>query len=387
MERWARREPYGGQSRVLALRRVPSGGGGGGEGGEGGERDCLLLLVGVHFALVVDRPQPHAHHTHAHHTHAHHTHTHAHARTHALSLSTRAGAGGGGAAFVDQLLSPTAAPTPSTSAPTSTSASTPSTPSASDAWGCGGLSRFLAEQYLSLEGSYGTLYDIDDTDVGAGAGAGVGVGAGGGGVSWRVRHSTLPWLEGSSLFGGYRDTDGGYRDTDGGYRDTGTDTDTGADADGRGGDGGSRGGGRDEGGGSGGFGGGGGGVGGGGRCLSATFTEGGRLHSLRWHPPEIQGRGQGGEKEGQGQGGVKGGQGGQGGQGGWSGTFSASRGHCYGVWEVLECDYSRQEVCGMLGPFLLDTHTATHTSPTHTTTTHASPTHASDIAPAPRARV
>jgi hypothetical protein len=105
-------------------------------------RDGLLIVIGQHFAFVLDRDYPRVLQ---------------HAKDCAEDL--RRGGKGGGGFFVSFLLS---CPAQRTLTPA--------------------LARSLAEEYLSLEGDYGRLVNSSA------------------GTDWSIEKSTFPWQEGGTLF-------------------------------------------------------------------------------------------------------------------------------------------------------------------------------------------
>lgn len=130
-ERWQRRTPLAGQEQCyLALRRrAPA-------GPSVAHPDAILIVVGRHFAIAVDRPPSDS----------------------TVSLE---GCQGAGAALVDHLVRS----------------------SRLDA----------ARAVLSLEGSYGVLSGPDRRDESPLSAQEA--------VEWRIQKSTLPWKEGTLLFG------------------------------------------------------------------------------------------------------------------------------------------------------------------------------------------
>lgn len=154
-ERWARREPKAGQTqKYLALRKVRTCPAVLKAQGLPPQRDAVLVIVGRHWCLAYDRSYVAL----------------GECMQEVEALKQRLGAAykapralGGGPVFVDNLLAPEA--------------------------GCSwanidpALRRRAAEEYLSLEGSYGVL-PLSCTDP---AGA------------FTIQRSTQPWLEGAAL--------------------------------------------------------------------------------------------------------------------------------------------------------------------------------------------
>jgi hypothetical protein len=158
-ERWARRAPIDGQrEKYLVLRKVRTCPAELAKQGLPPQRDAILVVVGRHWCLAMDRG---------------YSKLEEYMKA-VEALRQQLGAAfvppqavGGGPAYVDNLLGPAAAV---------------GSAAAVDA----SLRRAAAEEYLSLEGSYGVLPDMRSWSKGSEG-------------HLVIQRSTQPWLEGSAL--------------------------------------------------------------------------------------------------------------------------------------------------------------------------------------------
>lgn len=169
-ERWARREPQQHQpTKYLAIRKVRTCPAILKAEGKPPQKDCVLVIVGQHWCLAIDRD-----------------YTSLDAYMQHVEVLKQKGdysspaAVGGGPVFVDNLLD------------------------TGDKQGDYALRRRAAEDYLALEGSYGVLpgnLSSTQSTVFSSATAGNSSAASAGGMSshFVVQRSTQPWLEGSAL--------------------------------------------------------------------------------------------------------------------------------------------------------------------------------------------
>jgi hypothetical protein len=184
-ERWARRHPLQQQHcKYLALRKVRVCPKILQEAGLPPQRDAVLLVVGRHWCLAVDRDYRSLE-------------AYMAASAAAAVISGDAGKGlptGGGPAFVDHLLLPRPEGEKEGSYGSDARGGSKGGSSGSGSGVGYAVRRRAAEEYLSLEGSYGVVALQQDPDTAQGQRA-----VGGRGAQFIVQQSTMPWLEGTVL--------------------------------------------------------------------------------------------------------------------------------------------------------------------------------------------